>query len=545
MRGKIAIWVMIGLLLLQTKVVVHAAPSENSAAEVVSGYCLGDELHAFIQIGDGYDMPTLKVSLQSGEVSANANGTVAPITETDAIVRYLFMIDLSGTMRSHKEEVNLFVDSLMDTEEQEAFYTIATFGEQFQVVKENLTDKNTVKKTLSQLQYVERLTDPYTGVESALTYLDGCSKRSGDLIHLVVITDGDPALGIKDEKERLAAEQRLAQSLTERIQGAPEIIVSTICVDQWDENAYQALASGSGIHEMIGDDQDAKDAGMKMAKYVDGLYRIRFKLSRESSAERFAIELKIRGNMVDGQLAQLNLSLKNVPNLKRFSQEAQGSQGGQNQGGQESQDGQENQGGQESQDGSESQDSQESQDGSESQDGQDNQESQESTLSGAEQDGDEAPPREKEREGEDDKTFSTVLLILGGVLAIFGIVGLILLKKRSSARVKRQSGSEPAAGGGIAMRLEVYSGKCLSQNTMFYLSKPIVIGSAKGCDVIFKNAGVSPRNSRILLQDQMIYIEDLNSAKGTMLGGMRIQGRNRLRSGDVISIGNVEFTFKF
>lgn len=539
MRGKIVIWMMIGLLFLQPKVVVHAAPSENSAAEVVSGYCLGDELHAFIRIDDGYDMPTLKVSLQSGEVSANAGGTVAPITETDAIVRYLFMIDLSGTMRSHKEEVNLFVDSLMDTEEQEAFYTIATFGEQFQVVKENLTDKNAVKKTLSKLQYIERLTDPYTGVESALIYLDGCSKRSGDLIHLVVITDGDPALGIKDEEERLAAEQKLAQSLTERIQGAPEVIVSTICVDQWDENAYQALASGSGIHEMIDDDQDAKDAGVKMAEYVDGLYRIRFKLSRESSVERFAIELKIRGNMVDGQLAQLNLSLENVPNLKRFSQETQGGQGGQNQGGQESQDGQENQGGQENQDG------QESQDGSESQDGQDNQESQESTSSGAEQDGDEAPPREKERESEDDKTFSTVLLILGGVLAIFGIVGLILLKKRSSARVKKQAGSNPVAGGGIAMRLEVYSGKCLSHTTMFYLSKPIVIGSAKGCDVIFKNAGVSPRNSRILLQDQMIYIEDLNSAKGTMLGGMRIQGRNRLRSGDVISIGNVEFTFKF
>lgn len=43
----------------------------------------------------------------------------------------------------------------------------------------------------------------------------------------------------------------------------------------------------------------------------------------------------------------------------------------------------------------------------------------------------------------------------------------------------------------------------------------------------------------------MIYVEDMNSASGTAIGGMKIQGLNRLRSGDVLSIGEVEFCLKF
>ncbi len=94
---------------------------------------------------------------------------------------------------------------------------------------------------LDELEYTEQLTDPYTGVESALTYLDGYSIRSGDVIHLIVITDGDPDLGYEDDEKQ----KELAQSAADRIKKTPEIIVSTFCTAEWDETAYETFSKGS------------------------------------------------------------------------------------------------------------------------------------------------------------------------------------------------------------------------------------------------------------------------------------------------------------
>ena len=65
------------------------------------------------------------------------------------------------------------------------------------------------------------------------------------------------------------------------------------------------------------------------------------------------------------------------------------------------------------------------------------------------------------------------------------------------------------------------------------------------CDLVWSDRCVSKKNSRIYIKDQTIYIEDLNSKEGTVLGGMRLYAPNPLRSGDVISIGAVSFILRF
>lgn len=569
MRRKIGIWMIMGLLLLRPAMPVHAAPSDNSVAEAVSGYCLGDELHAFIRLKEGYDVSKFKVSLQSDSTSAGREGAVVQITETDAIIRYVFMVDLSGSMKNYAKKVNTFVDSLMESEKRKAFYTVATFGEQFQVVKENLTDRSTVAKALGELRYKEKLTDPYTGVDSALTYLDGYSIKSGDLIHLVVITDGDPELGIADEAECREREKELAQSLTERITETPEIIVSTLCMEQWDEYAYQALSTGRGIHEIIDDDLAAEDAGVRMAEYVDSLYRVSFRLSEEPEEERFSLELTFKERGAEGII----LSLESVPNLKLFSNAAPEGQeengipglGGalrdpdKDQGNSEGTDVDKGEQGQK-----EIPEDKEDQKGTEVPE--DKEDRGETDASGdKEEQTDTMNPEDNEdvaggetndgnRTGEDEKNNGKTCLILllpmaAGVLILAGVCVMLLARKRRPVREEMRPNPEPVqtkvTGTGIAMKLVVYSGKYSGQSTMFYLAEQIMIGSAPECDVVFSDPEVSPRNSRIFMKDQMIYIEDLNSAEGTALGGMRIQGQNRLRSGDVISIGEVEFSFKF
>ena len=323
MKKKLGIWLITVLLFIQSMIPVHAAPDENTVIESVSGYCLGDELYTFLRIDDGYDVSGFKVSLQSDEISAVSDESMLPITETSSIVRYVFMVDLTGSMRKYVEEVNEFVNALTEAEKQEVFYTVATFGECFQIVRENLTDKNAVTNVISGLEYTEQLTDPYTGIESALVYLDNYSRRSGDLVNLIVITDGDPDLGIADEEQSKKKEESLAESAEIKIAHTPEVVISTLCTNEWDKLAYETVSKGKGIHEVIHGNKEASAAGKKLAGYVDGLYRNSFQLSKTPNEERFAMELKIKGNNQEGQLAFFSVSMENVADLKSFSNDGE------------------------------------------------------------------------------------------------------------------------------------------------------------------------------------------------------------------------------
>lgn len=524
MKKKLGIWLITVLLFIQPVIPAHAAPDENTVIESVSGYCLGDELYTFLRINDGYDVSGFKVSLQSDEISAVNEELMLPITETSSIVHYVFMVDLTGSMRKYVEEVNEFVNALTEAEKQEVFYTVATFGERFQIVRENLTDKNAVTNVISGLEYTEQLTDPYTGIESALVYLDNYSRRSGDLVNLIVITDGDPDLGIADEEQSKKKEESLAESAEIKIAHTPEVVVSTLCTNEWDKLAYETVSKGKGIHEVIHGNKEASAAGKKLAGYVDGLYRNSFQLSKTPNEERFAMELKIKGNNQEGQLAFFSVSMENVADLKAFSNDGEPEENtliiDENAPEVKEESSEDN-----------------------LTDTQEDSEMEEDVVTELETESETLP-----EEADEQICFNMAILIgipIVGVMVLVIVLVIARRKKSNNAAAVNNVGNTGAAGNGIAMRLEVYEGSCKSKTDIFYLVDSVTIGSASNCDIIFNDAQVAPLNSRIFVRNQMIYIEDMNSPQGTAIGGMRIQGQNRLRSGDVISIGTVEFSFKF
>lgn len=92
---------------------------------------------------------------------------------------------------------------------------------------------------------------------------------------------------------------------------------------------------------------------------------------------------------------------------------------------------------------------------------------------------------------------------------------------------------------------EELSGNIRNMEKQICLQDQILIGRSRMCDLVWSDRCVSKKNSRIYIKDQTIYIEDLNSKEGTVLGGMRLYAPNPLRSGDVISIGAVSFILRF
>jgi hypothetical protein len=535
-------WLAAFLLMFATVTPVGAAavPETTFGAEMISGYGLGDELYAFVRLDDSYANGNFTVTLQSDAAKSNRESSLEPLTNTSTNVRYVFMIDLSGSMRTYTDEVNAFLDALSESEQQTAYYTIATFGERFEVVSENITDKNTLKAKLGDLSYDERITDPYTGVESAITYLDSYSRKSGDLVNLIVITDGDPDLGLGDEEE--AKSKELAASLTEKINNTPEIIISTLCTAEWDETAFGALSGGRGIHEILDDERDATKAGQKMASFVDGLYRTSFKLSEEPDAERFSVSLRMKGTDAENRLVNNTLDIDNIPNLKLFSNDLEAGETGD---------------GQPQTDGTEQTETTETEQ-PDTEDTESDTETTEGTESDTEQPDTEAVTEHEAESGAYGSTSSVgdkttvctlpvILLIAAFVVIIVAIICFIVLfrKKRKEPASQAVPASRQAAGNAIPMKLEVLSGRCLTTATLLHMNGELYIGSGPGCDITFADSKVAPHHARIVQRDNAIFIEDMNSPTGTFIGGMRIQGSNRLRSGDVISVGDSDFSLKF
>lgn len=545
MKKRFCIGVFI-LMLLLTFIPENYA-SAAFVVSPVSSYCLGDEIYSFTKVQSGYDVGQFRISVQSEDMEFTGATEYLPVKETDTMVRYIFLIDRSSSMSYHMDKINEYIASVMQHEKQNAFYTIAAFGEKFEIVKENLTDKNAVKDTLDSFSYQDQMTDPYSGIESALTFLDGIPRKSGDIIHLILITDGVPDF---DNAEGEVKEEKLAKSAAKRIFHSPEILVSTLCTGKWNGIAEKTFKKGKGVHSVISNTEQAKSAGKKVTSCIDKLYRLKIKLKASPVKDRVSCRVNLMGTTSDGQMANFEVELTDVANLKMFSN-------------QEFDEPDETKlpeapedfvlpGTTEEPTETEQPDGTELPDGIELPDDPTEPDADVLPESGVVSDGAVSGDSITASETSGKTQLPLWLIItVGSVIVILLLIIVILLCKNKKIHHQNEmaSGARPVTTdskvSGIAMRLEVHLGNCANKEMRLSLTDELTIGSDHHCDIVFQDSCVSPVNTRIVFKDGMIYVEDMNSASGTAIGGMKIQGLNRLRSGDVLSIGEVEFCLKF
>lgn len=74
---------------------------------------------------------------------------------------------------------------------------------------------------------------------------------------------------------------------------------------------------------------------------------------------------------------------------------------------------------------------------------------------------------------------------------------------------------------------------------------PISIGRAEDNDVVLEgDEFASSHHARIESNREGVWVLDLNSTNGTFVNGSRLDGRRRLREGDVVQIGETELKFE-
>jgi len=150
-----------------------------------------------------------------------------------------------------------------------------------------------------------------------------------------------------------------------------------------------------------------------------------------------------------------------------------------------------------------------------------------------------------------------------GVLVLFGAAGSVWWFRRPQpvahgggevAIVERvdtppftSSNSDPQPPGSAVppLRLRLIPvGRSEMQPVQVNLTDRLVIGRSTGCGVQVPDRPASGSHCALLRQGNRVQVEDLESNNGTWINGVRLQGRQNLSVGDVITVGKTELRFR-
>lgn len=96
----------------------------------------------------------------------------------------------------------------------------------------------------------------------------------------------------------------------------------------------------------------------------------------------------------------------------------------------------------------------------------------------------------------------------------------------------------------IAHGLEVVKSSQLDNlrpGSIIPIRQTLTFGRKDDNDVVVRDEFISGYHARIIIKNNVFYIEDLQSTNGTFINGEKIEGRAKIEVNDEIKLGNVVF----
>ena len=509
------------LLSLPLIVLSAAQARGESSLSVTQAFVQGETLYVYLPVEEG-----LTAELYGAEGSIPAANGVQAVGEAETPVSYYLLVDDSQSMRSMKRKIESFASSLAQSSEAGTRFAVLTFGESLEVVQEKTQDADGALAALRGISYDGQMTDLPRGVLDALAYLESEPREEGELVEAVLISDG-----VTEE----AADSPGLEAAQERASGA-SVVLHTLGLATARDVSAQGLSElsslGKGVHAEIPTGVfDGAACAAEVAAYTDALSVLSFPLGREPASPYegsvfFLTDdgaLTYRANLEDvpviGAAAE---PVEEEPPVSVAASEAPVSEAPAEEPASEAP-------------ASEAPAAPSEPKGT----------SEAVSEAAAESEAASGLPAE-DAAGDGCGSLVWILIAAAAVLAAACIAILVILLRRRRKSEPQPAPEQPASDSrsGIYMRLEMISGRHTGANELS-LTEELTIGSAKTCSLIVEAPGVEPLPARIFVRGGLIYLEDLGSAGGTLLGGMRLQGPNRLRSGDEITVGGARFCLKF
>lgn len=121
---------------------------------------------------------------------------------------------------------------------------------------------------------------------------------------------------------------------------------------------------------------------------------------------------------------------------------------------------------------------------------------------------------------------------------IYNIIKLIYLD------IKNMKEKEESQIGGPFLKLLSPKGKLdFPIETLYIVGKHTVIGRGSESDIHIMDKFLSTNHAQITMDEEEYFLEDLESVNGTYLNGEKIEDIVKLKNGDKIGIGLLEFVF--
>ena len=500
------------ILCLSALLAVLLSASAGAAGEgsVPAAFWQDGSLHVFARLTQDPGGAEPRLQLGTADLTLPAEGPLTQVSDSGTPVSYLLLVDRSNSMGGLSWNVTSFAKRLV---REDAHFSLATFGVDFQLVDTGGGTGDELLTALGGISYDEGGTDLPTAVVAAMDHLESLDRSSGELVNLVILTDGVTE-EVEDGEALEMARYRVAED--------PSVLVHTVGLAtgrEVSQEALNALASlGTGTHTVVGSGGVSADAAARaVVQDVGGLWTAAFPVT--SQGERFFSDASLCLFPAGAKEPSLRLAIPDAPLLAGGEDTAPPDR------------------------------------------------EVPAPTSGretpAQTDGPaptetvpaESPPAETDSLPESDGGSGVggaapagdaacvdPAWIAGGAGLVVAVLAAVLLLVR---RCRRTDPGEDVPPGAVRLQLEVMEGRCGQDGQELYLNGTLTIGRDKRCDLRFRERSLPPLAGRICLRDGFLFLEELDPQCETLLEGMRLYGPSRLRSGDVISMGPVRFLFRF
>lgn len=92
----------------------------------------------------------------------------------------------------------------------------------------------------------------------------------------------------------------------------------------------------------------------------------------------------------------------------------------------------------------------------------------------------------------------------------------------------------------MTWKLQAITGEITGQEIS--VDRDMLVGRHQGADVLLQAAEISRRHAALLLKDQLLWVQDLNSSNGTFVNDIRIEKEKQLHDGDIVQFASFKFS---
>lgn len=74
------------------------------------------------------------------------------------------------------------------------------------------------------------------------------------------------------------------------------------------------------------------------------------------------------------------------------------------------------------------------------------------------------------------------------------------------------------------------------------IDRDMLVGRHQDADVLLQSAEVSRKHAALLLKEQALWVQDLNSSNGTFVNDLKIEDESQLQDGDIVQFASFKFS---